>query len=181
MMIRGARFERFANRLIERTIQRPPDFIVGGRGQPYLLRWYLLGGRWVNDRKTGKPRWVSRTVLGIVRPYLHCFLRSDDDRAHHDHPAPSLSAGLRGEATEHTIAAGGIHHRSALTAGQIRFRRSTFAHRIEIAPGAAYWTLFVFFVNVREWGFHCKNGWVPWRKFVAADDPGAIGAGCGEG
>lgn len=174
-------FERFAESLIERTIQRPPDFIVGGRDNPYLLRWYLLGGRWVKDRKTGEPRWVSRTILGVVRPYLHCFLRSDDDRAHHDHPAPSISSGLRGGATEHTIAAGGIHRRRALKAGQIRFRRATFAHRIEIEPGTAYWTLFVFFMNVREWGFHCKSGWVPWRKFVGADDPGAIGAGCGEG
>jgi hypothetical protein len=33
---------------------------------------------------------------------------------------------------------------------------------------------------VRDWGFHCPQGWVPWRKFVAADNPGAVGRGCGE-
>ena len=41
-------------------------------------------------------------------------------------------------------------------------------------------TVFVFFRNVREWGFHCPRGWVPWQQFVASDNPGAIGTGCGE-
>ena len=173
-------FDRFAERLIARAVYRDPDFIVGGRKNPYLLRWYELGGKWVKDRKTRKPRWISRTMLGIARPYLHCFLRSDDDRALHDHPAPSLSIGLRGRAIEHTIAAGGVHHRRTLKAGQVTWRSADFAHRIEIEPGTDYWTLFIFFPNVREWGFHCKNGWVPWRVFTASDDPGAIGAGCGE-
>lgn len=111
---------------------------------------------------------------------MHRFDRSDDDRAHHDHPAASLSLALWGKAVEHTIAAGGVHHRRELRAGQWRFRRATFAHRIEIAPGEHFWTLFIFFRNSREWGFHCPRGWVHWKKFVASNDPGAIGAGCGE-
>lgn len=169
------------DRWILRTTAREPDFIVGGKDNPYLLRWYLLGGKWRWNGEDQKNRWVSRSILGVMRPYLHCFLRSDDDRALHDHRAMSLSFGLRGMATEHTIAAGGVHHRRKLEAGQIRFRRAKFAHRIEIVPGTYYMTLFLFFWNTREWGFHCKNGWVHWKRFVAADDPGSIGRGCGEG
>jgi hypothetical protein len=43
-----------------------------------------------------------------------------------------------------------------------------------------FWTLFIFFRNIRDWDFHCPNGWVPWWEFTAPDDKGAIGRGCGE-
>ena len=65
---------------------RKPDFIVGDPANPYLRRWWLL------------PR---NPVFGI---YLHQFMRSDDDRALHDHPWPSLSLTLRGRMMEHTFA-----------------------------------------------------------------------------
>lgn len=185
--MRGARvrglvarkFGEYADTMIARTMCRPPDFIIGGRDKPYLLRWYLLGGRW--KRTPGeRPRWVSRTFLGC-RPYLHCFLRSDDDRAHHDHPSLSFSAAMGGGGTEHTIAKGGIHRRRPIRRGTIRFRTARFAHRIEIEPGSMLITLFIFLPNIREWGFHCKHGWVHWKEFTASDDSGAIGRGCGEG
>lgn len=169
-------FDRIATAIIARATRRDPDFVVGGREDPYLLRWYLLGSK--PDPRVGKR---SRTILGLVRPYVHCFLRSDDDRAHHDHPAASISIALRGTAIEHTIAAGGIHHRRQLKAGQIRFRSAKFAHRIEIEPGTELWTLFIFGRNTRDWGFHCpERGWIPWWDFVAADDKGVIGPGCGD-
>lgn len=173
------RVQAFGDRLAARFATRPPDLIVGSREDPYLLRWYLLGGKWIAD-DDGQRFWWSRNVLGF-RPYLHCFLRSDDDRALHDHPASSISIGLSGTAVEHTIAAGGVHRRRTLVTGQLRLRSASFAHRIEIEPGQAYWTLFVFWRKTRTWGFHCKGGWVPWREFVASDDRGAIGRGCGEG
>ena len=165
-----------ASAVARRTMKRDPDFIVGGKDNPYLLRWYVLGSR----PHTTEPRMTPRTLLGLLRPYVHEFRRSDDDRAHHDHPAASFSIGLWGRAIEHTIAAGGVHKRRELKAGGIRFRSARFAHRIEIFPGETYGTLFIFFRNVREWGFHCPNGWVHWKKFVASNDPGAVGAGCGE-
>jgi hypothetical protein len=165
-----------ARKLAQRVTRRNPDFIVGGRGAPYLLRWYLLGSK---PHRT-EPRPTPRTLLGLCRIYVHVFCRSDDDRALHDHPAASLSLGLWGSAIEETIEAGGVHKRRELRAGQWRFRRASFAHRIEIEPGRRYVTLFIFFRNTREWGFHCPRGWVHWKKFTASNDPGAIGAGCGE-
>lgn len=165
-----------ARKLFQRIASREPDFTVGGKANPYLLRWYVLGAK---PHRT-EPRPTPRTLLGLCRIYLHEFRRSDDDRALHDHPAASLSLGLWGRAIEHTIDAGGVHQRRELRAGQWRWRRARFAHRIEIAPGERYITLFIFFRNTREWGFHCPRGWVHWKKFTASNDPGAIGAGCGE-
>ncbi|MFK2904542.1 hypothetical protein ISP17_11250 [Dyella ginsengisoli] len=162
-------------KLTERTMRREPDFIVGDSAHPYLRRWYLLG-----STTNAEGRRVSRSLLGICRIYVHEFLRSDDDRAHHDHPAASLSVATNGEGIEHTIAAGGTHHRRTIQVGTVRWRRATFAHRIEIPADGRLVTVFVFFRNVREWGFHCPRGWVPWQQFVASDNPGAIGAGCGE-
>lgn len=174
---------RFANWLFNwlfaNVVQvRRSDFMVGENPTPYLHRWYLLGSKQDPKHPNDPMRRVSRTFLGF-RAYLHCFQHSDDDRALHDHPAHSFSISLSGSCAEHTIAAGGVHSRRALHAGDIAFRSAKFAHRIEIINGD-YWTLFIFGPNIREWGFHCPQGWKHWKKFTAADNPGAIGAGCGE-
>jgi hypothetical protein len=140
---------------------RPPDFIIGGKNDPYLERWYVI------------PR--NR----LFNVYLHHFLRGDDDRALHDHPWISLSIILRGEYTEHTIAQGGIHRKEILRVGDKRFRASgRLAHRIELHAGPC-WTLFMTGPRYRSWGFHCaERGWVHWEQFTSPDDSGAIGKGC---
>lgn len=145
-------FERIADR-------RPPDFIVGGKDDPYLMRWWVI------------PR---NRFFNI---YLHHFLRSDDDRALHDHPWWNLSILLRGEYTEHTIAAGGVHRAVVRLAGQFKFRGAKSAHRIELHNGPC-WTLFLTGPTLRTWGFHCPRGWRPWKEFVDDRDSGKVGRGC---
>lgn len=145
-------FERIADR-------RPPDFIVGGKEDPYLMRWWVI------------PR--NR----FFNVYLHHFLRSDDDRALHDHPWWNLSILLKGEYTEHTIAAGGVHRAVVRRAGQFKFRGAKSAHRIELHNGLC-WTLFLTGPTLRTWGFHCARGWRPWKEFVDDRDSGKIGRGC---
>lgn len=147
-------------RLCRIAQERPADVVIGGRDNPYLLRWWLV------------PR--NR----LVNVYLHLFLRSDDDRALHDHPWASVSVLLDGAYTEHTIAAGGVHCRRVYDVGAVRCRRATFAHRIELHRGEC-WTLFVTGPKVRDWFFHCpEQGRVPWRRFVSPVDEGGVGAGC---
>lgn len=154
-------FQRFAEWLIVRASKRTPDFIIGGTDDPYLLRWWLI------------PR---NRFLNV---YLHCFWRSDDDRALHDHPWSNCSILLHGQYMEHTIAAGGIHRHRLLQAGDVRLRLfGTTAHRVELVDGFC-WTLFITGPRYRDWGFHCPDeGWVPWQRFTAEDDQGAIGKGC---
>lgn len=166
---------RIAERLIARITRRPPDFVIGGHERPYLRRWWLL------------PR---NRVFNI---YLHQFLRDDDDRALHDHPwLFNVSVLLQGRYIEHTIAEGGVHVRTERAAGAVKLRWGPAPHRVELLKVLDFvatqplnerpipcWTLFITGPIVRDWGFHCPDrGWVHWKRFTAADDPGAIGKGC---
>lgn len=164
-MLRRLITDWLAPRLIAHGQARKPDFVVGGglEGErvAYLLRWYLI------------PR---NPVFNV---YLHHFLRSDDDRALHDHMYVNLSVLLAGAYTEQTIAAGGIKVRTRRVAGEMKLRPPHHAHRIELSDGPC-WTLFITGPRVRAWGFHCpEQGWVPWEEFTAAGAPGEIGKGCG--
>lgn len=147
-----------AIRMRRLAASRQPDFVIGGTDRPYLHRWFVV------------PR---NPVFNI---YLHNFIRSDDDRALHDHPWLNCSIILDGAYVEHTIAPGGINKRVTRKAGDIVFRRATAAHRIEI--NVPSWSLFITGPVIREWGFHCPNGWRAWRQFVAERDSGQIGRGC---
>jgi hypothetical protein len=137
---------------------RPPDFTIGPPNDVCLRRWYVIPrNRWFNI-------------------YLHQFLRSDDDKALHDHPWFNCSVLLRGEYLEH--ARGRIKLRRPWVPV---FRRATVAHRVELIDGGSVWTLFLTGPKVRTWGFHCPKGWIPWTEF-AEERPGgnAVGKGCGE-
>lgn len=147
---------RWVGRLVAPiAIRRRADVAIGGWFNPYLLRWYVI------------PR---NRFLNV---YLHFFLRSDDDRALHDHPWWSVSLLLGGALTEHTIARGGIHQHRPLRAGAFRVRSARFAHRIEVRPGESAWTLFITGPVIRKWGFHCPNGWRAWSVMGARDGDGA--------
>lgn len=139
---------------------RKPDFVIGGHDDPYLRRWWII------------PR---NRVFNI---YLHQLLRSDDDRALHDHPWVNLSVILQGRYVEHTIEAGGVNRRVERKVGDMAARWPWRAHRLEVAEPC--WSLFLTGPTLRAWGFHCPSGWVHWRDFTAADDVGLIGRGCGE-
>lgn len=146
---------------------RAPDFIIGRGDQPYLRRWHVM------------PRGEGPSC------YLHHFLRSDDDRALHDHPWPSVSIILDGSYIEHLP--GQMPARRV--PGDVTFRAPEDAHRVELlASGPAggeqpVWTLFLVGQRVREWGFHCPQGWKHWTDFcgVTPDglNDGTVGRGCG--
>lgn len=170
------------DRLIARVTRRPPDFVIGGPDRPYLRRWWLTPwSRWGRDNPTTRLQRIGSALARLLpSAYLHQFLRSDDDRALHDHPWSSLSILLRGYYVEHTIAAGGIRHERLLVTGDWRLRLSgRLAHRVELPHGEPCWTLFVIGPKYRAWGFHCPDeGWIPWQRFTAPDDKGAVGPGC---
>ncbi len=140
---------------------RAPDFIVGGADNPYLLRWYLT------PRDDG---------AGI---YLHRFLRSDDDRALHDHPWDSTTWILQGGYVEHLPGGTWV----CRAQGWVGSRMATDPHRVELHTDAQGQplpavTLFTHGPKLRDWGFLCPQGWRPWQEFVDARDHGAVGRGC---
>lgn len=151
--------KRLRAKLLRVATSRCPDVVIGGEADPYMLRWWL----------------IPRTRFFNI--YLHRFLRSDDDRALHDHPWWNVSLLLEGEYTEHTIAAGGVNQRTVRKAGEMKARGAKSAHRIEIHAGPC-WTLFITGPKIRQWGFHCPNGWRHWREFTNPKNSGEIGRGC---
>jgi hypothetical protein len=149
---------------------REPDFIIGGSERPYLRRHFLL------------PR---NRFLNV---YVHEFLRSDDDRALHDHPWMFNGSWiLDGTYVEHTIRAGGACERTQRCPGEFKLRFGRAPHRIELLQDMVdsvgwempCWTVFITGPRVREWGFYCmERGWIHWKRFTAPNDKGAVGAGC---
>lgn len=135
-------------------IPREPDFIIGSKADPYLHRWWII------------PR---NRFFNI---YLHHFLRSDDDRALHDHPWWNVSILLKGQYLEHMPTCS--RQRKCF---QIIFRKATASHRVELTHGSV-WTLFITGRRVREWGFHCPKGWRPWQEFTNPTNSGEVGRGC---
>lgn len=187
------------SKAISNIFGREPDLYVGGKDNPYMLRWYITPwSGWFRDKDIETlPRW-KRFVRTLPNIYLHKFLRDDDDRALHDHPWSSLSIILTGGYWEHIAGTGKLFRMP----GDIVYRRATHAHRVELfknpdkvihvsinsdntlssgleigGPKPA-WTLFITGFKVRDWGFHCPKGWRRWQDFVSKDDPGLPGRGC---
>lgn len=151
---------------------RKPDFVVGSDNDPYLHRWYII------------PR---NKYFNI---YLHHFLRSDDDRALHDHPWWNMSFLLSGSYKEYMpvkpkeLQSGNreiyfkIRNRFFLV-----FRKATASHRIELfkkrGKEIPVWTLFLTGPKIRNWGFWCPRGWKYWEDFVSKREGGNdTGKGC---
>lgn len=174
------------NPVIEKALGRWPDFIVGDKDDPYLLRWYII------------PR---NKVFNI---YLHKFCRSDDDRALHDHPwLFNCSILLRGSYFEHRFKQRKNEYARSTLPGITKKFRNAFSfvfrwrkspHRVELMPRVDIdtngnrhyhpaeqpcWTIFITGPRVREWGFYCPKGWRHWKIFVADTDTGnTTGRGC---
>lgn len=171
------------------------DLYIGGRENPYLLRWHLVR----------KDRWP-------VNVYLHRMLRDDDDRALHDHPWWFVSIILWGGYIE--IAPRDMRtwvlvrrrgQRFVLDTvtrvnwmwpqlvldtvtrecgpGRILFRRAEDAHRLMLRRpahlGGESWSLVITGRPTRPWGFYCPQGWRDAREFANfTGDESTIGKGC---
>lgn len=131
---------------------RDPDFIIGKAGQQpdYMHRWWVI------------PR---NKMLNV---YLHRVMRSDDDRALHDHPWANTSLIISGGYLE--VTPEGEFQRNP---GDVVSRDADALHRLVVPEGGECVSLFMTGPKVREWGFDCPNGWKPWEQFEHEN-------GCGE-
>jgi len=115
-------------------------------GDNYLTRWHLV------------PR---NRLFGI---FLHRFTGSDDDRAAHDHPWPSVSILLKGTIREHIQVHPPIGVPAVFTCWYPRrfrpvFRSARHSHIIKL-EGEVAWTLFLTGPVLRHWGYWCPKGWL---------------------
>ncbi len=130
-------------------------------GENYLTRYHIL------------PR---NRFLNI---YLHRFTGSDDARAFHDHPWPSVSFLLRGNLAEVTDEGCNL-----IPWLKPVFRKASHRHRL-VHWGKPTWTLFItgyrrhfHGTNVARWFFYCASGRKPWYEMTTRD--GKQIGGCGE-
>lgn len=142
-----------------------PHFIVPKQGSdlPYLRRWFLTP--WSRDDHP-----LKRKRLPNI--YLHQILRSDDDRALHDHPWVNMSIILWGGYIEHVFERPPVEGIELPPVVQKRrrflsvvYRRADQAHRLELYRKekrhgrlAGYvekpcWSLFITWRKRRPWGF----------------------------
>jgi hypothetical protein len=122
--------------------------IIGPKENPYMIQWILFRTR----------------AFGI---YLHKFLRSDYERALHDHPWPFLSVILRG----------GYYERHDQTrdhaevvewrgAGSVLLRPAQWRHRVILRTETQFsWSLVFVGRRAQQWGFYPDGKWCWWRKF----------------
>lgn len=144
------------------AVVRAPDQIIGPETDPHFLRWFIFR---------------SKRFDKLPRVYLHKFLRSDDDRAPHNHPWWFFSLVLKGGYLEYTTKPLNPHVRKRFS---VAFRPLSTRHRVALPNGfnadGSYgpqpcWTLVVTGPDVRGWGFWCRpDRFIPWREFD----------GCGE-
>lgn len=164
--------------------KREPDLIIGGKENPYMLRWWII---------------PKNPIFNI---YLHKFLRSDDDRALHDHPwLFNCSILLKGEYLEivpenkkkwpedlSTKAvwrrAVGVYFRPGIAPHRVQLFRKwipskTVFKGMRLAQEEPVWTIFITGPRIREWGFYCPKGWVLWTKFTNnSGNESTVGKGC---
>ena len=113
--------------------------------EPYLERYYIF----LKDRKNFP-----------FNIFLHRFLKSDPDDLH-NHPWRWRTFILSGGYWEYTEF--GKFWRAPLT---YRCAEPNTFHRIELDKNVPYcWTLFIPSLNVQDWGFKTKNGWVNHEKY----------------
>lgn len=166
----------------KRLVSGEPHHIIGSGDEVYMLRWYLI------------PR---NRFFNI---YLHKFLRSDEDRALHDHPWWFISLLIKGQYEEITKeqkligmcpfckeseclcgykSLYEIVHSSSVIrkSPSICFRKAEHRHRVQLITETAT-TIFLTGPKVREWGFWCPQGFVNWKIFTDPKDSGKIGRGC---
>ena len=154
------------NRLRRMAVSREPDEIIG----------FNERSRLPHLRPVERPflrRWLVIPKNRLLNIYFHQFVANDEDRACHCHPWINFSYVVDGQYIEHTIAAGGVHHKEVIKAGHWKFRWATDAHRVELIDGRPSWSLFITGPVMRTWGFHCASGWISHHEFHNR-------SGCGE-
>ncbi len=138
-----------------------PHYVIG---DDQLRRWFII------------PR---NRYFNI---YLHHIMKSDDDRALHDHPWSwnlSIPFGTYWEALfVYAIPDHEVYHRGYHNLGEHRldyhvkirdpfvpiFRRGPSPHGVIISE--PMWSLFLTGPIVRRWGFYTPQGWVDHRQYL---------------
>jgi len=109
---------------------------------PLMARFFLLGG--------------MRSRCKLV---LHCFFRSDINRAVHDHPWNFITFPFHSY-LEHRPD-GNVY---LVKAWRFHYRPAEWLHWVEVTRKRT-WTIAFLSRKRREWGFMTRDGWIHWKEF----------------
>ena len=161
---------------------RKPDLIIGPRDNPQTIRWH----------------WLKAFGFQFA---LHKWLRSDSDRAPHDHKADNVSIILSPqgywECIREWLTSGGPlscgcesgppmyrdrwHYRRPW---RPYFRKAETLHRVSLVDSRPLWTIWIRWPERRRWGYWCDGkGWVDADQYnktkdYYADGVSEVGRGC---
>jgi hypothetical protein len=146
---------------------RQPDLIIGPRDNPQTLRWHIFVWR----------GWQLS---------LHKWLRSDDDRAPHDHKADNVSILLIGCFREMVRGIDGVDRWYLRWPLRPYFRKGETLHRVALLSERPVWSLWLRWPARRRWGYGCPKGWVDADDYNSnkqdeyyATGISEVGRGCG--
>jgi hypothetical protein len=167
----------FAEYLIRRAM-KTPYFHLKGYMERYWLVPFVNGGSETAIGCGPVSPW-RRPVAWILQKFdiairVHHILRSDDDRAFHDHPWAYVTVILKGgyvEVTPEFDGQGQVvgEQRTWRGPGSILRRKANTWHRLEVAEGESVWTLFSTGRKTNGWGFLVDNEKIPYRKYLGLD------------
>ncbi len=123
--------------------EREPDKIIMTDNNVYMRRWHI------------------QRCTETMSIYYHEILRSDWQEEFHDHPWESVSIILDGSYMDLSPE---YPDGRLIEQGQVVYRSAKQAHRIILHNGPVE-TLFITGPVVRDWGFHCKKGFVPFEQY----------------
>lgn len=120
---------------------------IGARPEVLMIRYILFRCPW----------------FGI---FVHHFLRSDYDRALHDHPWSFVAWVVKGGyLEEHDQTITGQRVRKIVPPGSILVRPAEWRHRVLLPLGCTSWSIVIVGRRERIWGFFTPKKWCPWYKF----------------
>ena len=155
--------------LLEQGKLKPHRYgnIANKAGELYMERGWLVQPHWWT------LGWSAR---------VHRTVRSDSDRALHDHPWRNISVILRGFYYEAVPAVReealwGFNGQELVTsirrvAGDVVFRPAAARHRLIIPAGQEAYSLFIMGPWEQVWGFRTPEGKVEWRTYLGLPPKG---------
>lgn len=164
----------FLERLIEQAAANPYS-TLGSSSDPYMERG------WLKNFTKDEPMSIR----------LHHTLRSDSDRALHDHPWENVSIIVAGECIEvmpedqnQPCMMDTNHYvRVWRRPGDVVVRKATDRHRLIIPEGGAgMWSIFMMGIKVQSWGFYDphlgkKVYWKDYLKLPEGTEPVSLNEG----
>lgn len=124
--------------------------LFGERKDAYLSRYYLFGG----------GDFLAWQVL------VNAIRRIDTIDCHHDHPWDFWTLVLWGGYVESVLLPDGTKKVQRRWPGQLSFRPAEHTHIITELPWGTSWTLVWQRAHRRQYGYHTREGWMHWKKFI---------------